>query len=534
MGIWSSSPKNPEEQNNEQVDDSYSQSSIKEEKNESKTNKSNLFQSIKNSFSKRNTSNSSNDSSSSSTNIPLYKESNSTLNQNKNPTKTCITESKIEKENKYIKKRIEMINKIYSINEENVEQISNELITFIKTSTPNQEKYWIHVILHSFFIRPKSIKHSLFLLKKVNIAFSQKDFLLSNPENIRNFQLYLYAGKILDEEEFLNKFYYTPNKLQLINHIFTQYPRNSLKYYLKYDLIDEYTKYMHSSNESFTKSLNVSENISILYLINNTQVSLNQFCAFYGSIKCYKFSKINGSNRQDLLYSLASGNTDIINTAVYSDPDSIKNNLFTTSIKFHQLQSYESLVINFDLDPKYSCKFIDIINCYNEKFFFLYSEYALEDSEYKKNVDYGGSLIAATKIGSIEIMKYILDQKLESSILKKSNNPTSELYQTHQTILQKACIDNNINLIENLISHGADVNYSYNDRITALHYASGYSYEGTKLLIKAKANINARTTTGITPLHIACALKRFSTIQFLVDNGADINAITTVHFSPYF
>ena len=38
---------------------------------------------------------------------------------NKISNKTCNTESKIEKENKYIKKRIEMINKIYSINEEN-------------------------------------------------------------------------------------------------------------------------------------------------------------------------------------------------------------------------------------------------------------------------------------------------------------------------------------------------------------------------------------------------------------------------------
>ena len=51
---------------------------------------------------------------------------------------------------------------------------------------------------------------------------------------------------------------------------------------------------------------------------------------------------------------------------------------------------------------------------------------------------------------------------------------------------------------------------------------------GVNSLLNAKAKIQAKTTSGITPLHVACIFKNIEIIKLLVQNGAKINVATTV------
>ena len=138
----------------------------------------------------------------------------------------------------------------------------------------------------------------------------------------------------------------------------------------------------------------------------------------------------------------------------------------------------------------------------------------------KKKSYKGSPLQIAFKKGYIDIFNFLLDN---------GANP-NELYKSYQTILHKACINNNTEVIDSLISHGANVNYPYNGGITPLHCAAAFSIHGADYLLLAKANIDSKTIEGITPLHVACIYKNFQVIKLLIQNGADINSLSNVHF----
>jgi hypothetical protein len=59
---------------------------------------------------------------------------------------------------------------------------------------------------------------------------------------------------------------------------------------------------------------------------------------------------------------------------------------------------------------------------------------------------------------------------------------------------------------------------------TALHYAADNGLEiATKWLLKSGANIHSSTNQGFEPLHVATERGQISTVQILLNNGADIN-----------
>lgn len=54
-----------------------------------------------------------------------------------------------------------------------------------------------------------------------------------------------------------------------------------------------------------------------------------------------------------------------------------------------------------------------------------------------------------------------------------------------------------------------------------------------KTLIDAGANANMKNVDGFTPLHLAAGLGRENIVEFLVQNGSDVNAKTNAGQSPH-
>jgi len=74
-----------------------------------------------------------------------------------------------------------------------------------------------------------------------------------------------------------------------------------------------------------------------------------------------------------------------------------------------------------------------------------------------------------------------------------------------------------------------DNNYNVNEeeltsRATLLHYAAHHGHDNiVKLLIKHKANVNAKDVRGYTPLYTASVNGHTSTASLLIDHGAHIH-----------
>jgi uncharacterized protein len=88
--------------------------------------------------------------------------------------------------------------------------------------------------------------------------------------------------------------------------------------------------------------------------------------------------------------------------------------------------------------------------------------------------------------------------------------------------------------VDALLQQGTDVNRAQGDGMTALHWAAEHGdQELTARLLKAGANTGAGTRIGQhTPLHLAAKTGHASVLRLLVDAKADISALTTTGAAP--
>ena len=118
-----------------------------------------------------------------------------------------------------------------------------------------------------------------------------------------------------------------------------------------------------------------------------------------------------------------------------------------------------------------------------------------------------------------------------------SDKPTLDLL-AHIADVKQQRGTPNIQFVQLLLEHGADVNAQNNDYSTPLHLATSPSGVGNpeimKLLLEHGANVNAVDGTQSTPLHLASS-RTFSQclerVRVLIEHGADINAQDHVHWT---
>jgi len=109
---------------------------------------------------------------------------------------------------------------------------------------------------------------------------------------------------------------------------------------------------------------------------------------------------------------------------------------------------------------------------------------------------------------------------------------------TFATALARAAFSADMELVQLLLSYGADPNIVSSHNETALMQAAGYAWidgysrgksnaerlEVIKLLVKLGANVNAADDAGITALMVAGNFGDLPIIQYLVDAGANLGA----------
>jgi competence protein ComGC len=90
--------------------------------------------------------------------------------------------------------------------------------------------------------------------------------------------------------------------------------------------------------------------------------------------------------------------------------------------------------------------------------------------------------------------------------------------------LAEAVRDADTGMVAALLSGGANVNARSASGLTPLHRAASRGLvEITRMLIDYGANVNAGSPKSVTPLHLAAGNGQVETVQLLIDSGVNLN-----------
>jgi ankyrin repeat protein len=111
--------------------------------------------------------------------------------------------------------------------------------------------------------------------------------------------------------------------------------------------------------------------------------------------------------------------------------------------------------------------------------------------------------------------------------------PDSDLDADGETPLHAACESNNLYAIHRLLDGGADPDALSYRGWTPLRLAirRGFYDAADMLLSLSNADANPRTHTGLTPFHLAAKHGDLALLKLLLENGADINALSQTGYS---
>ena len=110
-----------------------------------------------------------------------------------------------------------------------------------------------------------------------------------------------------------------------------------------------------------------------------------------------------------------------------------------------------------------------------------------------------------------------IDQLLESEFDINSKDENGA------TILHRFTKKGDIAGVKSLLEHEADFNATDNEDRSPLHYAIIHRHKKIAKLLVNHLTINSSDKNGFTPLHLAALQDDTELIDFLIDNGAEIN-----------
>ncbi|OHS95321.1 hypothetical protein TRFO_38572 [Tritrichomonas foetus] len=307
---------------------------------------------------------------------------------------------------------------------------------------------------------------------------------------------------------------------------------------IRRDDIDTLQQFLSQNNfpKNATIPISIYERFSF---INERNVKLIDFAAFFGSIKCFKFLMLNDfdfSIHQTFVYAVCGGMSEIVHLCEEKKCE-IKGSLLA-SVQFHRHDFFDWLIdiknMNYsdDLIPAQLLQYFNItslINCINRgidptKFIFpsvlngnlIFLKYLVTINEINLNVcDSNGMtpLHYACEKGFEEIVSFLIEKCDDTIINSKGHDD--------MTPLHIACQNVNESIIKLLLNH---------PKIDVC-VKTVYLVLFTKKFFKKSQN-------GLTPLHLACKSGNQIIISLLLKmKNIDINsggivllAFYNVHF----
>ena len=274
------------------------------------------------------------------------------------------------------------------------------------------------------------------------------------------------------EEEYLNNMdKYEKDNFKLLDELTEEgCTKDSLMYIIIHDDVDSLQEY--STNKSFNPNQTITSFFFPCEYIAR-KLSLIQICAFFRSVKCFKFLYLNGADLGQVAnFAVAGGDLELVRIAEQNQKSGFVNSPIA-AVEFRRNEIFDWLELtHYELiEEKEQSTFFAAVtkNNFYHFLYFLKKGYGVND-------------------------KGTLDR----------------------TPLHIAVAEGHLALIKYLVFKGSDVNALSVSKHTPLHIAAQFGYlHIVKFLVLKGADITMRTKIGETPLMVAKTSEHEDVIKYL-------------------
>ena len=306
--------------------------------------------------------------------------------------KTIASVSKGGEKYNYLKPYIDLEEILFSgYSTKGKEDLYKEIINFIETNSKNQDllyRYLLNLLIDFIFIHSQQKYIASFIVAQLYSNFKNKrsfftNIISKNSHYQKTYVVHFSLLGIVDNSQLLC--------FQEKNDTVTSFLKeNNLSFILKEDDLIKLKEYMNSSNTiSKDSGLRIDDKSPLMEVIRTKQenaifqlngFNLLDFCAFYGSVKCFQFLKMNGFDYGKYIkeMSIAGGNLEIIHEVEQSEISF--NFCFEYSVKYHHQMISEWLLSN------YKCEIIPLEECVKYHDFKTFLFFLLNKLAEKKNM----------------------------------------------------------------------------------------------------------------------------------------------------
>ncbi|TAK58171.1 MAG: ankyrin repeat domain-containing protein, partial [Bacteroidetes bacterium] len=118
-------------------------------------------------------------------------------------------------------------------------------------------------------------------------------------------------------------------------------------------------------------------------------------------------------------------------------------------------------------------------------------------------------------------------------MLSKISDGINKTNDNGQTPLMLAICSRNVDAVKQLVASGADVKAKDKQRMNALHYAAAVgSLDMVKYFVEEqKLDVKSEASEAVTPLHVAASMDKPEIVEYLLLNGAKLDAKTSEGFT---
>ena len=287
---------------------------------------------------------------------------------------------------------------------------------------------------------------------------------------------------------------------------------------LRYDDIDSFQSIACMPKFDINKKIKMSD-FEVCDFINHRPCSYLEFCAFFGSIKCFKYIYLNEESQKSgelIKYAVAGGNAEIIHICEHDGVINYKETR-EIAVKFHHWDIFEWLSENKYQSncDQFKLPIEDTFSLLNQSIQFTnittFSYLIYNDA------DYNLALPFAIDFDNVLLTKWLFKHKQN---LFKDEGSRSVI----KSFLHFACRNENIEMLKLILSQKdyCNVNSKYEGKTPIIIAIEKENYELYKILInKKKIKLDIPDFSGKQVIHFACEYKNLEILEDLLNNKLD-------------